>query len=68
MASNNVEIILSVVAELFGGLWFPGNASGMLYFKVYGQATTSRALNFAKDLKLAHYAHIPPWVTFNCQI
>ena len=39
----------------------------MNYFKAYGTVTTEHTLNFAKDLKLAHYTHIPPWVTFSCQ-
>ena len=68
MAITNVEITLNVLAELFSGLWFPGNATAMLYFKGYGYITTSHALHFAQDLKLAHYTHIPPWVTFNCQM
>ena len=68
MATTNAEIPLNIIAELFGGLWFPGNATAMNYFKAYGFVTTSRALHFAQDLKLAHYTHIPPWVTFNCQM
>jgi len=68
MAITNVEVTLNVIAELFGGLWFPGNAIGMLYFKGYGYITTTHTLHFAQDLKLAHYTHIPPWVTFSCQM
>jgi hypothetical protein len=59
---------LNVIAELFGGLWFPGNATAMNYFKAYGTVTTSHTLQFAQNLKLAHYVHIAPWVTFNCQM
>jgi OPT family oligopeptide transporter len=68
MSITNVEIALNVIAELFGGLWFPGNATAMNYFKTYGFVTTSHTLHFAQDLKLAHYMHIAPWVTFNCQM
>jgi len=68
MSTTNAEITLNVIAELFGGLWFPGNATAMNYFKSYGFVTTSHTLHFAQDLKLAHYIHIPPWVTFNCQM
>ena len=68
MSITNVEVTLNVIAELFGGLWFPGNATAMNYFKSYGYVTTSHTLHFAQDLKLAHYIHIPPWVTFNCQM
>ena len=68
MAITNVEVTLNVVSELFGGLWFPGNATAMNYFKAYGYVTTSHTLHFTQDLKLAHYIHIPPWITFNCQM
>jgi OPT family oligopeptide transporter len=68
MSITNVEIPLNVIAELIGGLWFPGNATAMNYFKAYGYVTTAQTLHFAQDLKLAHYVHIAPWITFNCQI
>ncbi|KAJ6509641.1 OPT-domain-containing protein [Mycena vulgaris] len=51
-----------------GGLWFPGNVVAMNYFKAYGYVTTAQTLNFAGDLKLAHYMHIPPVHTFWAQI
>ena len=68
MAITNVEVTLNILAEVFGGLWFTGNATAVLYFKSYGYITTSHTLHFAQDMKLAHYVHIPPWVTFNCQM
>ncbi|KAJ7203881.1 OPT-domain-containing protein [Mycena pura] len=68
LSVTNVQITLNVLAELFGGLWFPGNAVAMNYFKSYGYVTTAHTLNFAQDLKLAHYMHIPPVITFWAQI
>ncbi|KAJ6602095.1 OPT-domain-containing protein [Mycena vulgaris] len=68
LSITNVQITLNVLAELFGGLWFPGNAVAMNYFKAYGYVTTAHTLNFASDLKLAHYMHIPPVITFWAQI
>jgi len=68
MSITNIEVPLNVIAELFGGLWFPGNTTAMNYFKAYGYVTTLHTLHFAQDLKLAHYTHIPPWITFNCQM
>ncbi|KAK0457210.1 OPT-domain-containing protein [Desarmillaria tabescens] len=65
---TNAEITLNVLAEFFGGLWFPGNANALNFFKSYGFVTTSQTLNFAQDLKLAHYTHIPPRVTFWAQL
>ncbi|KAJ7064276.1 OPT-domain-containing protein [Mycena amicta] len=64
LSITNVQITLNVLAELFGGLWFPGNAVAMNYFKSYGYVTTAHTLTFAQDLKLAHYMHIPPVITF----
>ncbi|KAJ7615908.1 OPT-domain-containing protein [Roridomyces roridus] len=64
----NVEIPLNVLAEMFGGLWFPGNAIAMNYFKAYGLCTTVGTIGFASDLKLAHYMHISPKQTFWFQI
>lgn len=65
---TNVGITLNVIAEFLGGLWFPGNALAMNFFKSYGYVTTSHTLAFAQDLKLAHYAHIAPWITFASQM
>ncbi|KAJ6505760.1 OPT-domain-containing protein [Mycena vitilis] len=67
-AITNTVIGLNVIAEMFGGLWFPGNAIAMNYFKAYGYVTTSQTISFAADLKLAHYMHIPPQMTFFAQI
>jgi OPT family oligopeptide transporter len=61
-------IYLTAIVELFGGLWFPGNAIAINYTEIYGSITIIRALASAEDLKLAHYLHIAPWVTFNCQM
>ncbi|KAJ7741785.1 OPT-domain-containing protein [Mycena maculata] len=68
LSITNVQVTLNVLAELFGGLWFPGNAVAMNYFKSYGYVTTAHTLNFAQDLKLAHYVHISQRTTFWAQI
>ncbi|KAF7303999.1 OPT-domain-containing protein [Mycena indigotica] len=67
LSITNVQVTLNVLAELFGGLWFPGNAVAMNYFKSYGYVTTAHTLTFSQDLKLAHYMHIPPVITFWAQ-
>ncbi|KAF7375422.1 OPT-domain-containing protein [Mycena sanguinolenta] len=65
---TNVTITLNVISEMFGGFWFPGNAVAMNYFKTYGLMATAQTISFASDLKLAHYMHIPPQLTFSAQI
>lgn len=64
---TNVQVTLNVLAEFLGGLWFPGNALAMNFFKSYGYVTTAHTLSFAQDLKLAHYTHMAPWITFSIQ-
>ncbi|EPQ54770.1 OPT-domain-containing protein [Gloeophyllum trabeum ATCC 11539] len=65
---TNVQVTLNVLAEFLGGLWFPGNATAMNYFKSYGYVTTAHTLSFAQDLKLSHYMHIAPRTTFTIQM
>ncbi|KAH7105168.1 OPT oligopeptide transporter [Auriculariales sp. MPI-PUGE-AT-0066] len=67
-ATTNAQVTLNVLAEFIGGSWFEGNALAMNFFKSYGYVTTAHTINFAQDLKLAHYTHIPPRVTFWAQI
>jgi len=67
-STTNVSITLNVFAEFLGGTWFEGNALAMNFFKSYGYVTTAHTLTFAQDLKLAHYTHIPPRVTFFAQM
>jgi OPT family small oligopeptide transporter len=67
-AITGQEITLNVLAEFIGGAWNEGNALGMNYFKAFGYVTCAHALNFSKDLKLAHYVKIPPRQTFCGQL
>lgn len=57
-----------MLAEFIGGAWMPGNALAMNFFKCFGYVTTAHALDFANDLKLAHYVKIPQRQTFWAQI
>jgi len=67
-ATTNAQVTLNVLAEFIGGTWFEGNALAMNFFKSYGYVTTAHTITFAQDLKLAHYTHIPPRVTFFAQM
>ncbi|KXJ86276.1 OPT oligopeptide transporter protein-domain-containing protein [Microdochium bolleyi] len=67
-AMTGVEVILNVLAEFIGGCWVEGNALAMNFFKTYGYVTCTHALWFSNDLKLGHYAKIPPRQTFMAQM
>ncbi|MBW0461325.1 hypothetical protein O181_001040 [Austropuccinia psidii MF-1] len=49
---------LSVV-QTIGGLLFPGNALGNMWFTVYGGSTVMQSTHMLKDLKLGQYMHLP---------
>ncbi|ETS86562.1 hypothetical protein PFICI_00390 [Pestalotiopsis fici W106-1] len=67
-ATTGIEVEYNVLAEFIGGAWMPGNALAMNFFKCFGYVTTAHALDFANDLKLAHYVKIPPRQTFWAQV
>lgn len=65
---TGIEVTLNVLAEFIGGVIEEGNALGMNFFKAFGYVTCAHAVWFSNDLKLAHYAHIPPRHTFWAQM
>lgn len=67
-AVTGIPIPLNVLAEFIGGALQQGNANGLMFFKTYGYITVYQAIAFANDLKLAHYTHIPPRMTFYAQL
>ncbi|KAK2028611.1 OPT oligopeptide transporter [Colletotrichum zoysiae] len=67
-ATTGMEVEFNVLAEFIGGAVQPGNALAMNFFKCFGYVTTAHALDFANDLKLAHYLKIPQRHTFFAQV
>ncbi|KAM7191832.1 OPT oligopeptide transporter [Rhypophila sp. PSN 637] len=67
-AMTGIEVTLNVLAEFIGGMIVPGNALAMNFFKSFGYVTCAHAIQFANDLKIAHYLKIPPWHTFMAQM
>lgn len=67
MAMTNMSIGLNVLSELIAGYALPGNGTAMMIIKAFGYNTNIQALRFVSDLKLGHYAKIPPRATFRCQ-
>ncbi|WVF67328.1 OPT family small oligopeptide transporter [Kwoniella sp. CBS 6097] len=67
-AVTNMQVGLNVVSEMIVGAVVPGKPVPMMIFKTYGYITTTQALGFMQDLKIAHYMHLPPRPIFICQI
>jgi len=53
---------------MVGGLVIPGHPLAVNMFIAYGTMTIAQAISFTSDLKLGHYAKIPPRAMFRAQI
>ncbi|KAK9452460.1 OPT oligopeptide transporter protein-domain-containing protein [Dipodascopsis uninucleata] len=56
------------LAVIVAGYMVPGNAAANIILRVFGYNTDDQAENFISDLKLAHYAKLPPRGVFRAQI
>ncbi|WAQ83476.1 hypothetical protein PtA15_3A847 [Puccinia triticina] len=59
---------VSGVVQMFGGLLFPGNAFGNMWFTTYGASTVNQSMNMLKDLKLGQYMHLPQSIVVLAQM
>ncbi|POR37850.1 Sexual differentiation process protein isp4 [Tolypocladium paradoxum] len=67
-AITNVEIPTSILAVVIGGYALEGRVIPNMIFKMFSFMSTSQSLNFVSDLKMAHYAKIPPRWAFAAQV
>ena len=67
-AITNQQVGLNVITELIIGYLLPGRPVAMMLFKTWGYITTTQALQFTSDLKLAHYMKVPHRPMFFCQV
>ncbi|CAH7672266.1 OPT oligopeptide transporter protein-domain-containing protein [Phakopsora pachyrhizi] len=57
--TTGIRLHTSPVVQVLGGLFFPGNAVGTMWFTTYGASTASQSTLMLKELKLGKYMHIP---------
>ncbi|KAH9825132.1 putative oligopeptide transporter [Melampsora americana] len=57
-AITGFHLNMNGVVQMLGGLLFPGNAYGNMYFTTYGASTVAQSMNMIRDLKLGQYMHI----------
>ncbi|KAJ6443803.1 OPT oligopeptide transporter family [Purpureocillium lavendulum] len=67
-AITNKEVSTSILAMVVGGYVLEGKTIPNMIFKMYTFMATSQSLHFIADLKLAHYAKIPPRWAFIAQV
>ncbi|MBW0471958.1 hypothetical protein O181_011673 [Austropuccinia psidii MF-1] len=59
IAITGFSLNVNSVVQTIGGLIFPGNAFGNMWFTAYGASTVTQSINMLKDLKLGQYMHVP---------
>ncbi|CAK9440990.1 uncharacterized protein LODBEIA_P48590 [Lodderomyces beijingensis] len=59
---------LNVLVELIIGYACPGNGLALSIIKAFGYNIDGQAQSYISDLKLGHYAKIPPRAMFRCQL
>ncbi|PNP82307.1 hypothetical protein FNYG_04496 [Fusarium nygamai] len=68
LAVTNMEISTRILSHLVSGYVFEGQPIPNMIFQMFSFMSTHQSLNFASDLKLAHYAKIPPRWAFAAQV
>lgn len=67
-AITNNAVTIDCISGIIGGFITPGHPLAVNMFIAYGTMTLSQAMSFISDLKLGHYAKIPPRAMFRTQI
>ncbi|KAI8445089.1 putative oligopeptide transporter [Phakopsora pachyrhizi] len=57
-AITGFHLQLGGVVQMLGGIMFPGNIFGNMWFTTYGASTVTQSMNMLKDLKLGQYMHL----------
>ncbi|PLW56968.1 hypothetical protein PCANC_02784 [Puccinia coronata f. sp. avenae] len=57
-ATTGMRLHTSPVVQMLGGLMFPGNAIGTMWFTTFGSSTASQSTLMLKELKLGQYMHL----------
>ncbi|WXC61948.1 hypothetical protein SNK03_007815 [Fusarium graminearum] len=67
-AVTNLELSTGILAMIIGGHALEGRPIPNMIFNMFSYMSTHQSLNFSCDLKLAHYAKIPPRWAFAAQV
>ncbi|KAF5718578.1 OPT family small oligopeptide transporter [Fusarium mundagurra] len=68
LAVTNMEVSTRILSQLVAGYVFESQPIPNMIFQMFSFMSTHQSLNFASDLKLAHYAKIPPRWAFAAQV
>ena len=54
--------------QMLAGVWYAGNPQGLIVAQNFGTQFGQQTDNFVSDLKLGHYAKLPPRAVFRGQL
>jgi len=65
---NNARKTHLAVTQMLGGILFPGNATGTMWFTMYGSTSVQQCVLMLNDLKLGTYMHLAPFSVVMAQL
>ena len=68
LAQANIAIDTTCIYHVLSSIIFPSNAQAFLIFSAFGTQYILGAQTFIVDVKLGHYARIPPRAVFRAQM
>jgi len=63
-----IHLFTDPVTQMLGGILFPGNATGTMWFTMFGSASVHQCVLMLKDLKLGTYMHLAPFSVVMAQL
>ncbi|PLW16158.1 hypothetical protein PCASD_15866 [Puccinia coronata f. sp. avenae] len=63
-----IHLFVAPVTQMLGGILFPGNAIGTMWFTMYGSTSVKQCVLMLKDLKLGTYMHLSPFSVVIAQL
>ncbi|AGO09804.1 AaceriACL205Cp [[Ashbya] aceris (nom. inval.)] len=67
-ATRGVTLGLNLLLQMISGLALPGNPYALMFIKAFGYNIDGQAENYLGNMKLAHYAKVPPVPLFRGQL
>ncbi|AEY95313.1 FACL205Cp [Eremothecium gossypii FDAG1] len=67
-ATRGVSIGLNLLLQMISGLALPGNPYALMFIKAFGYNIDGQTDNYLSNMKMAHYAKIPPIPLFRGQL
>ncbi|KAG0142150.1 hypothetical protein CROQUDRAFT_67552 [Cronartium quercuum f. sp. fusiforme G11] len=58
-ANVGISLHCHPVIQMLGGVLFPGNAIGNMWFTLFGSTSSGQCVGMLKDLKLGQYMNVP---------